>query len=89
MSNETFGQAALDLPLKSLSVTLEASDNGVILVGRFQNGSTVTTRRAGIQAKDLASDQARRRIQRNVIKWTKVLFDAPKRVVKADAVAGS
>lgn len=70
-------------PLKSFSLSLEASDNGAILVGNFYNGTAFTTRRAGITAKDLNSDQAQRRIQRAVIKWAKEVFVAPKRAVKA------
>lgn len=74
-----------------LSIRVEPSDNGVILVGDFygRNGTGVSanrTRRAGIATKDVNSDPAKRKIQRTIVRWVRDFFPAPKRSdAKADA----
>jgi hypothetical protein len=63
----------------NVTISVERSDNGAIIVGNFAAGGQVQTRRAGVQSRDLNSDQAKRKVQRTLVKWIKQYFPAPVR----------
>lgn len=63
----------------AFGVSLDRTENGAVLSCTYRNGGAPTTKRVCVQAKDLASDAARRRIQRSVVRWAREAFPAPKR----------
>lgn len=88
MASAGLAQAVAN-PGISVSINVEKSDNGVIITGFFE---TVTTegkfsrskRIAAVTAKDVTSDQAKRKVQRTLVNWVKAYFPAPPRADKKE-----
>lgn len=84
MGGDVMGSVAQSLPGIEVNITVEPSDNGVILSGRFvtvdkEGRATLSRRSSAVTTKDVGSDMAKRKIQRTLVKWVQAYFPAPKR----------
>lgn len=84
MGGDVMGTVAESTPGVGVSISVEQSDNGVIITGHFRttdkDGRTTYSRRSSaVTTKDVGSDMAKRKIQRTMVKWVQAYFPAPKR----------